>query len=772
MFEHLTAAAVRIDSWFNALTKVGLDYNKTAFSFVRAGRIDDTTLEGLYNEDPFAARICDAFPEEATRQGFTLKLGCAEHETATMARLDALGAVEKLKEAWTWARVFGGAVVFVGADDGLPADLPLNEGQIRSVRFLTVLDRRDLQPQSWYTDPLNPRFGSPETYTFTVSGGGGGTDSRTVHQSRLIRFDGAPVTRRERLRNNWWGGSELNRTFTALQQFNGAYASSATLLQEASQGVLSIKNLYRLLAQDKDDTLKKRFEAMDMARSIGRSVLIDADGEKYERIESSAFSGLPDTVDRFMFLLAGASRIPVTILMGQAPAGLNATGDSDIRTFYDRVRAAQLTALKPRLLRLVRLFLLAQDGLTRGQLPPTLDVEFNPLYQMTPKEQAELRKLVADTDGVNIDKGIVTAEEVALNRFRPGGWSMETVIDLDARRAAQAADASSAAEGDGGADGDQTERIAAIVAKVAGRELPRASGVALLVSSLGMLPEDAESVMGETGRSFFTKPDPAATTELDSLREQHAALRKSHQGTRQMLTRVLEKNKRGELVIGSPIARAPTATEEGDTLEEGDVVAVPTEPKTDSLDETGAPPVAIVLPLGSLSEEAYAMLGPTALRAADLHLTLAYLGRRVLTDDEANALVRALNRWAEGLAPIPALLNGVGRFSGEGDDGDPVYLSVDAPRVTMERPSLLAVLRDAGFRPVMTHGFVPHVTITYVAPSEPTPLVRVKPIEVRFTSVALWAGSRRVEVPLRSDYDTPEPAFRDPPSIAQDGGVR
>jgi phage-related protein (TIGR01555 family) len=570
MFEQLTAAAVRIDSWFNALTKVGLDYNKTAFQFARAGRIDDATLEGLYNEDPFAARICDAFPEEATRQGFTLKLGCAEHETALMARLDALGAVEKLKEAWTWARVFGGAVVFVGADDGLDARLPLDESRIRSIRFLTVLDRRDLQPQTWYLDPLNPRFGSPETYTFTVSGGGGGTDSRTVHQSRLIRFDGALVTRRERIRNNWWGGSELNRVFIALQQFNGAFASSATLLQEASQGVLSIKNLYRLLVQDKDDTLKKRFEAMDMARSIGRSVLIDADGEKYERIESSAFSGLPDTVDRFMFMLAGASRIPVTILMGQAPAGLNATGDSDIRTFYDRVRTAQTTTLKPRLLRLVRLFLLAQDGPTQGQLPATTDVEFNPLYQMTPKEQAELRKLVADTDGVNIDKGIVTAEEVAINRFRPGGWSMETVIDLDARRAVQEADASSAAESDGA-----HEDIAAVIAKVAARELPRASGVALLVSSLGLSPEEAEAVMGETGRSFFTAPEPGHAAEMEALRAENKALKASNEGHKAYTARVIQRAKEGGLELGAFTSQKPTETEEGDVLEEGDVVAVP-----------------------------------------------------------------------------------------------------------------------------------------------------------------------------------------------------
>jgi hypothetical protein len=41
-----------------------------------------------------------------------------------------------------------------------------------------------------------------------------------------------------------------------------------------------------------------------------------------------------------------------------------------------------------------------------------------------------------------------------------------------------------------------------------------------------------------------------------------------------MLSRVLEKNRAGELVVGRLIARAPTDTEEGDVLEEGDTVPV------------------------------------------------------------------------------------------------------------------------------------------------------------------------------------------------------
>lgn len=753
----LAAAMTRFDSWVNALTRVGLDYGKNAFTFVNNGRLTDQMLEDLYNGDPYAATICHVFPDESIRQGFALKLGSPEVETATKEALDGLGGVEKLAESWTWARCFGGGVVFVGADDGQDPAEPLREDAIRAVRFLTVLDKRELMPQRWYTDPLDARFGTPKTYRFAVSGGGGGTDTREVHQTRLIRFDGARTTRRERARNNGWGLSELQRTFTALQQFNGAYASSATLLQEASQGVLSIKNLYRLLAQDKDDTLKKRFEAMDMARSIGRSVLIDADGEKYERIESGAFSGLPDTVDRFMFLLAGASRIPVTILMGQAPAGLNATGDSDVRTFYDRTRTMQISTLKPRLLRLVRLFLLAKEGPADGRLPPTLNVEFAKLYQMTPKEEAELRKLVADTDGVNIERGIVTAEEVAISRFRKEGWSMETQIDLDARKAAMDADADDPAQGDA-PGGDHADAAAAVLAKVAAREIPRDAGVALLVSSLGMTPEEAEAVMGETGRSFWTKPDPAHVAELDATRAENAALKRSQTSTKAMLARVLERNRNGELVLGNVIAAEPTDTEAGDVLEEGDVVAVPASGVQDAralLRADGGRGVAVVLPLPAAVAVEMAALGGE--RPEDLHLTLAYFGDAEGVSPERLAAIRTVvAAWAARAAPLPATLGGIGRFFASEGELDPVYLSVDAPGLISAREALVRALAEAGVAVSHVHGFVPHVTLVYVPqttgvtlsnnPGQPN-------AKLTFAEVAVWSGDTREAFPLAATQE-------------------
>lgn len=567
MLSRIAAAAARMDSWLNVITGVGGTSSKVgAFTFSEGAQLPDDVLRALYEQDGFAAAIVDCVPDEALRQGFSVTTGDEAQDKALAAAHTRLGSREKLNEGWAWGRLYGGGSLFVGADDGRDPSEPLDLKSVRSVRFLTVLEARDLTPSQWVTDPLDPHFGDVAVYSLTRSGGGGGNDSREVHASRLIRFYGARTTQRRRAQLGGWGVSELQRVYDKLLAFNATFAAVGELLQDGSQGVFKVKGLWDLLAQDKKGELKTRLEMLDLSKSVAKSILVDAEDEDYQRVESTAMSGYPDVLDRFALWLAGAARIPVTILMGQAPAGLSATGDSDIRWFYDRVRTQQQNVLAPAVLRLSRILCAAQDGPTGGVIPETLTPTFPPLWQMTDAEKAELRAKQATTDQVYIAAQVLTPEEVALARFS-GEWSGETTIDLDARREAQGGTLTGQST-DGGPDSDE---VSAVLARVASREIPRASGVALL-EGLGLTTERAEAVMGETGTSFFTAPEPGHAAALADAQAQVAQLTRSRDGVRGMLSRVLERNRQGELVVGRLIARAPTDTEEGDVLEEGDTV--------------------------------------------------------------------------------------------------------------------------------------------------------------------------------------------------------
>lgn len=435
MLESLRRAVRRVDGWVNMMTGVGAGRGRGAFDFALRGRVPDAVLEDLFHEDPIVYRMCAAPPEEALRRGFELKLHDVELEQRLSARLRELGVAERLKEAWTWSRLFGGCLLVLGIDDGRPMDEPLDECAIRSVEWLAVVEKRWAFPE--VTGSLAGLYGHPEVYRIQKPSG----QPRYVHHTRTLRFDGTLTTMLRRARNYGWSDSVVTRAYDSIQKFSGSFEGAVQLIQDASQGVFKFQNLYGVMAADKDDTFKRRMELMDMSRSVARAILIDKDREDYTRVETT-LTGLPDTLDKMMLLVAQAVEMPVTVLFGQSPAGLNATGDSDIRWWYDRVASAQKTVLGPRLERLVRL--LARE---QGAELPALEVKWLPLWEPSAKEDAERRGLIATADTAYVQAGVLTPEEVASSRFRADGFSAETVLDTEARRVAHP----------GGAEADDDE---------------------------------------------------------------------------------------------------------------------------------------------------------------------------------------------------------------------------------------------------------------------------------------------------------------------------
>ena len=105
------------------------------------------------------------------------------------------------------------------------------------------------------------------------------------------------------------------------------------------------------------------------------------------------FSGLSDVYDSMCLDLAGASRIPVTKLFGRSPAGMNATGESDLQNYYDYVDTLREKSLRPILYKLLPIMAMSAWGM----IPEGLDIAFPPLWTPTAKEVAEIAKAKAET---------------------------------------------------------------------------------------------------------------------------------------------------------------------------------------------------------------------------------------------------------------------------------------------------------------------------------------------------------------------------------------
>jgi len=436
---------VRSDNWQNVFTGLGTARDKTQFgSFVNLSEVRETELTAMYHQSDMARRVVALKPQEMMRKGFAVNVeDDTEASSDIGADLRRLKAGRKVRDAMIWGRLYGGAAVIIGADDGGEADEPLNEAAIKSVKFLHVVDKRHLTPDTWFADPLNDEFfGEPQTYRVTPRRG---ATNLVVHRSRMLVFGGAHTSDEERDRLGNWDHSVITAIYAQLRQFDNVWQAAEHLMSDASQAVFKIQGLMSMIAGGQKDVLQTRMQLVDMSRSVARALLLDADGGEEFKRESSSFTDAQAMLDKFMLRLAAAAEVPVTILMGQSPAGMNATGESDFRWFYDSIQTAQENELQPQLEKLVRVLTLAKDGPTSGN-PVDFKIKFSPLWQPTPVEQASLEKTHAEADKIYIDAGVVLPEEIALSRFRAEGWSAETQIDRELRETMLEADKAAGVE--------------------------------------------------------------------------------------------------------------------------------------------------------------------------------------------------------------------------------------------------------------------------------------------------------------------------------------
>jgi hypothetical protein len=211
--------------------------------------------------------------------------------------------------------------------------------------------------------------------------------------------------------------------------FETGWKAVEIMLTDSNQAVFKMTGIAELIAAPGGmEALEKRFAYVDKRRSVVRALVVDADSnESFER-QSASFDSIPNLLDKFCLRLAASVPMPVTLLMGQSPAGMNATGDSDFRGHYDRLKSRQTLHIAPRVRYLVKLILQSKDSPTGGKVPETITVTFPPLWTPTPMEEATRRKMVADADAVQIQSQVFTPDEVALVRGRPDGWDAPILL--------------------------------------------------------------------------------------------------------------------------------------------------------------------------------------------------------------------------------------------------------------------------------------------------------------------------------------------------------
>jgi len=193
--------------------------------------------------------------------------------------------------------------------------------------------------------------------------------------------------------------------FDAVKNVDATMATVASLVYEAKVDTVGIPDfMHKLGEPGYEQTMLKRWILAETGKGINGTLMHDA--EEILGQKNPTFTGLPDVIDRFLQAVSGASDIPVTRLLGQSPAGMSSTGESDTRNYYDRISASQELEMTPAMFRLDEC--LIRSAL--GNRPEDIRYRWEGLWQSTDKERAEIGKLHADTMAVLVGTRLIPDE--------------------------------------------------------------------------------------------------------------------------------------------------------------------------------------------------------------------------------------------------------------------------------------------------------------------------------------------------------------------------
>ena len=130
------------------------------------------------------------------------------------------------------------------------------------------------------------------------------------------------------MQNFGWGDPLMQMINDAVSAAGTVAQSVATLIAEAKLDVIKIPGLTEIFSTGAGTTrLIKRFSEANVAKSVINGIVMDAE-EEWQRIGVN-FQGMPEMLQMYLQIAAGAADIPVTRFLGMSPAGLNSTGESD-----------------------------------------------------------------------------------------------------------------------------------------------------------------------------------------------------------------------------------------------------------------------------------------------------------------------------------------------------------------------------------------------------------------------------------------------------------
>jgi len=401
-----TMGGLTSGGFMNSITGAGGAMDKTEYSYFTPTRLSNRQeLETLYVQ----SWACQKFIDIPIDDMFLKWREFVEMEPENIELMEEaekeFQITTRLSNAMKSGNLYGTGVCVILTKEA-PPEAPLDPDRMLPGDLVNILsfDRFDLTVFEKDWDVTSTNYGKPLFYNVQLKRGG----QLRVHYSRVLRFDGVtPLSA-----NSWtnydddWGISDILAVITEIMTDSNIAKGGAHLVNEASIPVQKIEDFADAVqgGGDCEMTIAERMQATTLARSIYRTVYMDKNDD-LTRLDVT-FSGLPELMDRYAKRLAASKDIPATRFWGQAPLGLNATGEGDMKNYAIRVDSEKVDKLTD------PLFILDQVLAAHKGVNEPVKYEFPSLIDVSDGEQADVLTKISAAFAPLVTTGTVSDDEV------------------------------------------------------------------------------------------------------------------------------------------------------------------------------------------------------------------------------------------------------------------------------------------------------------------------------------------------------------------------
>jgi len=364
----------------------------------------------LYETSWEARKIIRIPIEDALRKPWEIQDIPEEMAQHFTKRFESLRVVQALSRSLMLERLLGGCLTFLGMEDDVddpskPHNPRVNPGKLH---FLNAIPCSRITRIQWETNPLKEHYMRPSTYVI---------NGNEVHTTRCLVWDGEPLfdpydfaLTNFRANLQGFGPSKLATIWDDIKNGQGTRQAAYHLIQTNNAIIMAVNELQSLQGTKSGKEALRKLKDVANQLSTYRAALIESDKVSLSQ-HSASFGSVPELIITWLQVLSAASDIPATRFLGQAPGGLNATGESDLENYYNMVDALQTQRIAPQLRKLCDIEGYQFYPNVWHKVREKMTLKFPPLWNVNELEEAQKNQIHLDNALKLVEQGLMSDEK-------------------------------------------------------------------------------------------------------------------------------------------------------------------------------------------------------------------------------------------------------------------------------------------------------------------------------------------------------------------------